>query len=117
MGSLKNFNLGGASADPIGVHNWRLCFLVPAAIAAIAAILIFFLMPDTPPSVGLPEVAGTDNAAQNPASQKDFKAFVSRQVFGNRYIWILSTANFFVYAIRYAVFDWGPTLLTEAKLY
>jgi sugar phosphate permease len=38
-----------------------------------------------------------------------------RQVFGNKYIWLLATANFFVHAIRYAVFDWGPTLLTEAK--
>jgi OPA family glycerol-3-phosphate transporter-like MFS transporter/OPA family sugar phosphate sensor protein UhpC-like MFS transporter len=28
---------------------------------------------------------------------------------------VLSAANFFVYAIRYAVFDWGPTLLTEAR--
>ncbi len=115
LGALKHFNFGGGASDPVGVHNWRLCFLVPAAIAASAAILIFFLMPDTPPSVGLPEVVGTHADSEQHASQKDFKAFVSRQVFGNRYIWILSSANFFVYAIRYAVFDWGPTLLTEAK--
>jgi OPA family glycerol-3-phosphate transporter-like MFS transporter/OPA family sugar phosphate sensor protein UhpC-like MFS transporter len=95
--------------------NWRLCFFVPAAIAIAAAVLIWFLMPDTPPSVGLPEVEGTHTESQEQASQKDFNAFLLRQVFRNKYIWILSAANFFVYTIRYAVFDWGPTLLTEVK--
>ena len=95
--------------------SWRLCFFVPAAIAIAAAVLIWFLMPDTPPSVGLPEVEGTHTASQEQAAQKDFKAFLLRQVFRNKYIWILSAANFFVYTIRYAVFDWGPTLLTEVK--
>jgi sugar phosphate permease len=95
--------------------NWRLCFLVPAAIAIFAAVLIWFLMPDTPPSVGLPEVEGTQTQAEEHESQKDFKAFLFQQVFSNKYIWILSVANFFVYTIRYAVFDWGPTLLTEAR--
>lgn len=95
-------------------HDWRLCFFVPAAIAITAAILIWFFMPDTPPSVGLPELEGTQPANQTDESE-DFKAFVARQVFGNPYIWLLSAANFFVYTIRFAVFDWGPTLLTEAK--
>jgi OPA family glycerol-3-phosphate transporter-like MFS transporter/OPA family sugar phosphate sensor protein UhpC-like MFS transporter len=95
--------------------NWRLCFLVPAAIAIFAAVLIWFMMPDTPPSVGLPEVEGTQTQAEEHESQKDFKAFLFQQVFSNKYIWILSVANFFVYTIRYAVFDWGPTLLTEAR--
>ena len=28
---------------------------------------------------------------------------------------IVSIANFFVYIVRYAVLDWGPTMLTQAK--
>lgn len=96
-------------------YNWRLCFFVPAVIALIAAVLIWFMMPDTPPSVGLPEFAGTESREDAIESQQDFKAFVGRQVFKNPYIWLLSMANFFVYLIRFAVFDWGPTLLTEAK--
>jgi OPA family glycerol-3-phosphate transporter-like MFS transporter/OPA family sugar phosphate sensor protein UhpC-like MFS transporter len=31
------------------------------------------------------------------------------------YIWLISLANFSVYTVRYAVLDWGPTLLTQAK--
>jgi len=95
--------------------NWRFCFFVPATIAIFAAILVWLMMPDTPPSVGLPEVEGTRTQAEEQESQENFKAFLFKQVFSNKYIWILSVANFFVYTIRYAVFDWGPTMLLEAK--
>ena len=95
--------------------NWRLCFLVPAALALAIAVLLWFMLPDTPPSVGLPEFEGTHVELPETESGEDFKAFLLRQVFRNRYIWILASANFFVYTIRYAVFDWGPTLLLEAK--
>jgi len=95
--------------------NWRLCFFVPAAIAIVVAILLWFMLPDTPPSVGLPEFEGTHVDLPEKESHEDFKAFVFHQVFCNKYIWVLSMANFFVYTIRYAVFDWGPTMLLEAK--
>ncbi len=105
--------------------NWRLAFFVPAALALICAGFLWLTLPDTPPSVGLPEVAGTqmgapdepgeiDEAAKKKAS-REFRAFVYERVFRNKYIWIVSFANFFVYIIRYAVLDWGPTLLTESK--
>ena len=95
--------------------DWRLCFFVPAAIAIIIAIVLWFMLPDTPPSVGLPEFEGTHVDMPEKETGEDFKAFLFRQVFSNKYIWLLATANFFVYTIRYAVFDWGATLLTEAK--
>ena len=30
-------------------------------------------------------------------------------------IWILCLGNFFVYVVRYSIFDWGTTFLTESK--
>lgn len=107
--------------------DWRLCFLIPAAVALVAAVFLWFTLPDTPPSVGLPELESNGDQAleiagpgeQPPAakqlSNSDFRSFVFKQVFCNKYIWIVSLANFFVYIIRYAVLDWGPTLLTESK--
>ncbi len=92
--------------------NWRLAFLVPAVLALACAGLLWLRLPDTPPSVGLPEVEGTQILGEQ---VPEFKTFLVRQVFRNKYIWLFAIANFFVYAIRYAVFDWGPTLLTEAK--
>jgi sugar phosphate permease len=95
--------------------NWRLCFFIPAIIALGCAAFLWFTLPDTPPSVGLPEVAGTQTELQSEDSRAEFKRFVIDHVFRNKFIWIVSFANFFVYIIRYAVLDWGPTLLTESK--
>ncbi|HSY17677.1 MAG TPA: MFS transporter [Candidatus Acidoferrales bacterium] len=95
--------------------DWRLCFFVTAAIAMVIAVVLWLMLPDTPPSVGLPEFEGTHVDLPEKQSHEDFKAFVMQQVFRNKYIWILAVANFFVYTIRYAVFDWGPTLLGEVK--
>jgi OPA family glycerol-3-phosphate transporter-like MFS transporter/OPA family sugar phosphate sensor protein UhpC-like MFS transporter len=79
------------------------------------AVVLWLRLPDAPPSVGLPELAGTPVGAPPPDAPADHSDFVRRQVFGNKFIWLLAAANFFVYAIRYAVFDWGPTLLMEFK--
>jgi phosphoglycerate transporter family protein len=99
--------------------DWRLCFLVPAGIALAGAVVLSFTLRDTPPSVGLPEVEGTRDANESVAADEgepeNFRAILFEKVFSNRYIWILSLANFFVYTIRYAVLDWGPTLLKETK--
>ncbi len=108
---LCGFLVSGNAFAP----NWRLCFFVPAAIAILIAVVLWFLLPDTPPSVGLPEFPGTHVEMADGKSREDFKAFVFQQVFCNKYIWLLATANFFVYTIRYAVFDWGATMLTEAR--
>ncbi|MEP6820318.1 MAG: MFS transporter [bacterium] len=109
------------------VINWRLAFFVPAALALACAVFLWFTLPDTPPSVGLPEVEGTRIGSQDAPQNKEldegskkeasreFRLFVYEHVFRNKYIWIVSVANFFVYIIRYAVLDWGPTLLTESK--
>src|SRR5258705_13206950 len=93
--------------------NWRLCFFVPAALALACAVFLWFALPDTPPSVGLPEVEGT--GVTNQSSSREFRSFIYEHVFRNKYIWIVSLANFFVYIIRYAALDWGPTLLTQSK--
>jgi len=95
--------------------NWRLAFFVPAAIAFVIVIFIWFTLPDTPPSVGLPEVAGTESHSQQHESRAEFRRFVIDHVFHNKYIWIVSLANFFVYTVRLAVFNWGPTILLEFK--
>jgi sugar phosphate permease len=108
---LCGFLLSGKYFAP----NWRLCFFVPAVIAIASAVLLWFMLADTPPAVGLPEFEGTEVASQTQESKEDFKAFVREKVFSNKYIWLLASANFFVYAIRFAVFDWSAKLLTGAK--
>ncbi len=101
-----------------GMSGWRLCFLIPAVIALCGAVGLWFALRDTPSSVGLPELSaseGDDSTSATADSAEEYKRFVSKHVFGNRLIWTLAFANFFVYIIRFAVLDWGPTLLSESK--
>ena len=120
-------NIGGAAAVLLGsflvTYDWRLCFFVPAGIAGLTALCLVDRLRDSPTSLGLPSIeehsgvreaaaAGTEAVGDDPA---DLRRFTVRQVFRNPWIWVVSLANFFVYTIRYAVLDWGPTLLTETK--
>ncbi|HOY57365.1 MAG TPA: MFS transporter [Verrucomicrobiota bacterium] len=95
----------------LAAYHWRLCFFVPAGLAILGALYLLVSLRDTPPSLGLPEVEGT----RLKASDAGFSSALLRQVFGNKYIWLLGMASFCVYSIRYAVLDWGPTFLTEMK--
>ncbi len=92
------------------VHDWRLCFSVPAAIALVGAALVAVVLRDTPESMGLPPAEGTEEQPGRGA-ESGFRHLVFR----NPYIWLLSFANFFVYTVRYGILDWGPTFLKQAR--
>ena len=108
-------------------HAWRLCFLVPAAIAAAGAVGLLFLMKDSPAEVGLslesdaahrvssPTPEGDAKQGARGAGTDDYKAYAAKWVVRNPCIWILAASNFFVNVVRFAALDWGPTLLVESK--
>lgn len=97
-------------------YAWRWCFIIPAIFAVLGAVGSFFLWKDSPSDVGLPEIMGEKKSIVRTAEESaEYKAFIRRKVFGNRLIWTLALANFFVYIVRFAALDWGPTLLTESK--
>lgn len=98
------------SASHVGA--WRWCFWIPAIIALVGSLGLFLSIRDTPSSVGLPELHKTHKKGKE--SSAEYKAFVRKYVYRNKWIWILGTANFFVYIVRFAVLDWGPTFLKEA---
>ncbi len=102
----------------VTLWGWRWGFYLPAAIALTGAVGLWIALRDTPASVGLPAIRPegvTQEEAEHKYTSAEFKQFVRKQVFRNPYIWIIAFANFFVYTIRYAVLDWGPTLLSEWK--
>ena len=97
-------------------YAWRWCFIIPAIFALVGAVGTFFTLKDSPSDVGLPEIMGDKKAiVRTPEESAEYKAFIRRKVFGNPLIWILAVTNFFVYIVRFAALDWGPTLLTESK--
>ncbi|HEX5472418.1 MAG TPA: MFS transporter, partial [Lacipirellulaceae bacterium] len=94
------------------VYNWRFCFFVPAGIVLVGSIWLVWALRDTPESLGFPPMEGTHDAEH---VDEPLASTLRRLVFANRSIWILSIANFFVYAVRYGLFDWGPTFLRDAR--
>ena len=109
--------VAGVFCGYIVAYGWRWCFFGPAILCTVAGVILFILLRDTPTSVGLPEikVEGAKAGDHDDRSSAGYKAFVKQQVFLNPYIWWISLANFFVYVLRFAILDWGPTLLKEMK--
>jgi OPA family glycerol-3-phosphate transporter-like MFS transporter/OPA family sugar phosphate sensor protein UhpC-like MFS transporter len=64
--------------------------------------------------VGLPELREAEHASVERSGESRSEA-VARLVFRNKYVWLFSLANFFVYTLRYALQHWGPAFLTQAK--
>lgn len=94
---------------------WRWCFWLPGIIALMGALGIFLFLRDTPKSVGLPELENKTSALADDTNPEEYRRFVRKKVYGNKLIWILAFANFFVYVVRFSVLDWGPKFLTEAR--
>ena len=91
------------------VGAWQWAFWVPAIIAVFGVIFIIFTLRDTPKSVGLPELEGTKTKLDDNDSPAAFKKFLREKVWFNPIIWIIAISDFFVYVVRFAVLDWGPT--------
>jgi OPA family glycerol-3-phosphate transporter-like MFS transporter/OPA family sugar phosphate sensor protein UhpC-like MFS transporter len=107
-----------------GHYGWRSCFIVPGIFAMFVAVWLFERLRDTPGSLGLPPVevykgevaAATDGTiADAPMSPQEFRRFVGRRVYRNKFIWFAALANFFVYVVRYGFVNWATKYLHDAK--
>ena len=119
-------NLGVSPDDAAGMERvmtsaahvgaWKWCFWIPSAIAFAGAIGLVVFLRDTPTSVGLPELEGTETRqVKTEKKGAEHKAFLMKYVFKNPLIWILGFANFFVYIVRFSMLDWGMMLLPGSK--
>ena len=93
--------------------NWRWCFWVPAVLAGFAAVFCFVCVKDSPTEAGVEELE-IEGAAVSHTSTVS-AAERRRLVYGNRVIWLVAIANFFVYIVRFGFLDWGPTFLKQYK--
>jgi sugar phosphate permease len=116
--------------------GWRSAFWAPAALAIAASFWLFNRLADSPESLGLPPIEIFEGQARNetnaPASGRTGEAVPSKgqaqngkpesfwsvfrtNILTNKGVWIVSTANFFVYVVRIGILSWSPKYLTEAK--
>jgi len=120
-------NVGGGLAGVIAAYSatswgWQFAFYVPAAIAMVGAVYLFWRLRDTPQSVGLPPVEEykndyTEAEKLHGTQEKElsYRELFVENILLNKYIWLFALANFFVYIVRYSMIDWGPTYLREMK--
>ena len=119
-------NVGGALVATFALWgvmlfgDWGAKFYFNALIAAVVAVVAFFLLRDTPQSCGLPPVEEYRNDYPPDYSSERERTFTYREIFfehvlRNRYLWAIAVANAFVYFVRYGVVNWIPTYLQTAK--
>lgn len=99
------------------VGAWQWAFLIPAFIAIAGVIFIIITLRDTPKSVGLPELGGTGEnkkAESSEQERREHNKFILHKVILNPIVWILALGDFFVYIVRMAVLDWGPSFLQDS---
>lgn len=98
--------------------SWQLCFWVPATIALVGVFFIIITLRDTPKSVGLPELPKVEGELDESKGKdnKEWRKFLVKKVFLNPVIWILALTDLFVYVVRFAILDWGPSMLQDMGL-
>ena len=118
-------NIGGGLIGPLAILGlsifgvWQSLFYLPALIAIVLALIMFWLMRDTPESQGLPPVDEWKGEkviekveSAHTLSSKDI---FFKYIIHNKFLWAIAIANVFVYFIRYRIIDWAPTYLKEVK--
>jgi sugar phosphate permease len=101
-----------------GIVGWEAVFYVPGIIGCLTAIGLFITLRDRPVSMGLPEIE--DFKKDKPVvelseSTKSHWEILKKYIFTNKYIWILSLANMFIYIIRFGTLDWATIFLYDVK--
>jgi OPA family glycerol-3-phosphate transporter-like MFS transporter len=115
-GLVATFALWGVTL----FHDWGAKFYFNAAIAAAVAVIVFFLLRDTPKAYGLPPVEEYTNDYPPHYGTGKERTFTYREIFvehvlTNKYLWAIAIANAFIYFVRYGVVNWIPTYLQTAK--
>ena len=119
-------NIGGGAVATIALlgvaifNDWGAKFYFNAFIAAGLAIVVWFLLRDTPQSCGLPAIEEYKNDYPEDYSADHERVLSFREIFfehvlNNKYLWLIAIANAFAYFVRYGVVDWIPTYLQTEK--
>ena len=101
-----------------GIVGWEAVFYVPGIIGCLTAIFLFITLRDRPVSLGLPEIEDYKNdrpIVELIEKSKSHWELLKKYIFTNKYIWLLSFANMFIYIIRFGTLDWATIFLYDVK--
>jgi sugar phosphate permease len=101
-----------------GIVGWEAVFYVPGIIGCLTAIGLFITLRDRPVSMGLPEIENFKKdkpIVELSESTKSHWEILKKYIFTNKYLWILSFANMFIYIVRFGTLDWATIFLYDVK--
>jgi sugar phosphate permease len=104
----------------IAHFGWRAAFFVPAVFALLASVWLFGRLADAPETLGLPPIEVREHVestgeAWTRTEKPSFWPLFRDHILTNRGVWVVSSANFFVYVVRIGILSWSPKYLLEAK--
>lgn len=115
--------ISGASIAWLGSEHWQSAyFIVPTAIAAIVAIIVYFAGTGRTYNEGLPpmsqilqneneELVITKEENIDLTAWQIFKQYIAKDI----NVWFVSFIDVFTYMIRFGVLTWLPLYLLETK--
>ncbi len=108
----------GYAAQALG---WRYGMFVPGLLSIGVGVFIFFVLRDTPETLGLPSIEKFKNDADGHREHQEkeisLKELLFKYILNNAYLWALGVSYFFVYFIRGAINEWSPLFLMETRGY
>ena len=101
-------------------YGWKMAFVVPSALAIMAALWLINRLRDKPQSLGLPcvEEFRHEPVKEKCEEDKDNRSYgqiFKENILFNKTIWLLAIAYIFVYIIRFGAEDWMVKYLSESK--
>ena len=102
----------------IGHFGWRAAFWAPAGLCLVASFWLMNRLTHSPEAMGLPPVeVYRENAAPGSVAEAGapFWGVFRKHILWNKWVWVVSAANFFVYVVRIGILSWAPKYLIEEK--
>ena len=99
-------------------YGWRAAFWAPALVCLMGALWLFNRLTDSPEAMGLPSIEVYREGAKAAVAVErgsSFWGIFREHILTNKWVWVVSFANFFVYIVRIGILDWAPKYLVEAK--
>jgi MFS transporter, OPA family, sugar phosphate sensor protein UhpC len=104
----------------VALWGWQAGFWVPGIVGIAAAFFVYRLLPDRPPTLGLPTVADwrNDHYVGDERSARAPGVFaLQRSILRIPAVWVLALASASIYVTRYAINSWGVLYLQEMRGY
>lgn len=96
--------------------GWRSAFFAPAVVGLAGSVWLLLRLTDSPEALGLPPVeVYRGEVKAEPKAKLPFRAIFKTHILTNKWVWIVSISNFFVYIVRIGILSWAPKFLLEAK--